>query len=217
MLLTLRLRRRGITHLRRAVYYPQMTCDRFANCTLCRNWDHGHGAPKEFPTLSQVSRVLRPSGYLIGCHQPEITDLVIHSNPTQYLLLVWTSGVGTSSQGALTQPRLIPWGILQSVSLATALLIRILFSVPSPLVGVFNLHNADLPLQVACIGLCSKLRAPESHDNLHRIQPGATPSWQRVARIILIANLVRSVHLFPKFGPVVPAEWSSSTALGRAD
>jgi hypothetical protein len=38
---------------------------------------------------------------------------------------------------------------------------------------------------------------------------------RRVASIIPLAEVCRSVQLFPVFGPVIPQEWQSSTVLEK--
>ncbi|KZT21218.1 hypothetical protein NEOLEDRAFT_1073890, partial [Neolentinus lepideus HHB14362 ss-1] len=39
---------------------------------------------------------------------------------------------------------------------------------------------------------------------------------QRLASVIPVSQIYQSVHLFPKFGPVVPQEWTSSSVLDDA-
>ncbi|KAJ7488789.1 hypothetical protein B0H11DRAFT_1720260, partial [Mycena galericulata] len=36
---------------------------------------------------------------------------------------------------------------------------------------------------------------------------------ERAASIIHVANIRRSIHLFPQFGPVAPWEWTSENVL----
>ncbi|KAJ7488721.1 hypothetical protein B0H11DRAFT_1720346 [Mycena galericulata] len=37
----------------------------------------------------------------------------------------------------------------------------------------------------------------------------------RLASIIPVANIRRSVHLLPKFGPIAPPDWKSSNVLDK--
>ncbi|KAJ7333971.1 hypothetical protein DFH08DRAFT_707664, partial [Mycena albidolilacea] len=37
----------------------------------------------------------------------------------------------------------------------------------------------------------------------------------RLSSIIPVANIRRSVHLLPKFGPVAPAQWKSTNVLDK--
>ncbi|KZT23239.1 hypothetical protein NEOLEDRAFT_1069849, partial [Neolentinus lepideus HHB14362 ss-1] len=39
---------------------------------------------------------------------------------------------------------------------------------------------------------------------------------ERLASIVAVSQICHSVHLFPKFSPVIPWEWSSSTVLNDA-
>jgi hypothetical protein len=43
----------------------------------------------------------------------------------------------------------------------------------------------------------------------------STKGGDRLASIIPVANIRRSVHLLPKFGPVAPADWKSSNVLEK--
>ncbi|KAG2095162.1 hypothetical protein BD769DRAFT_1370063, partial [Suillus cothurnatus] len=40
---------------------------------------------------------------------------------------------------------------------------------------------------------------------------------EKLASIVLLANIVHSVHLIPNFGAVVPQEWTSDTVLNNCD
>ncbi|KAJ6574013.1 hypothetical protein B0H10DRAFT_1646706, partial [Mycena sp. CBHHK59/15] len=49
------------------------------------------------------------------------------------------------------------------------------------------------------------LNAPEPNHGMYKI---SRPE-ERTASIIPVANIRRSVHLFPQFGPTAPREWTS--------
>ncbi|KAG2032668.1 hypothetical protein BDR03DRAFT_809380, partial [Suillus americanus] len=50
---------------------------------------------------------------------------------------------------------------------------------------------------------------PDSRHGMYKINC-LVRSGERVASIIPISNTVCSVHLIPKFGPVVPHHWTSN-------
>lgn len=56
-------------------------------------------------------------------------------------------------------------------------------------------------------------QAPEANHMMFKISPSMTGSGDHVSSIIPIGNICCSVHLFPKFGPVVSPEWTSSSFL----
>ena len=59
-------------------------------------------------------------------------------------------------------------------------------------------------------------RRPEMAHGLYKITPSAdADSGYRDASIVPVWSFRRSVHLYPKFGPVVPSEWTSSTVLDQ--
>ncbi|KAF7336396.1 hypothetical protein MVEN_02188200 [Mycena venus] len=53
---------------------------------------------------------------------------------------------------------------------------------------------------------------PEAHHLLYKIRR-SLKNGVRLATIVPIDNIRRSVHLLPKFGPVAPQEWTSSNVL----
>ncbi|KAJ6497170.1 hypothetical protein C8R47DRAFT_972715 [Mycena vitilis] len=55
-------------------------------------------------------------------------------------------------------------------------------------------------------------RRPEPNHLMYKI---SRPE-ERVASIIPVENIRRSIHLFPQFGPLVPREWTSQNVLDRA-
>lgn len=54
---------------------------------------------------------------------------------------------------------------------------------------------------------------PEPNHLMFKISRCTNDDGDHLATVIPVANIRRSVHLFPKFGPVAPREWKSSTVL----
>ncbi|KAG2365018.1 hypothetical protein BDR07DRAFT_1470591 [Suillus spraguei] len=57
---------------------------------------------------------------------------------------------------------------------------------------------------------------PDSRHGMYKINR-LVRSGERVASIIPVSNIVRSVHLIPKFGPVAPHHWTSNNVLEECD
>ncbi|KAG2085840.1 hypothetical protein BD769DRAFT_1374013 [Suillus cothurnatus] len=57
---------------------------------------------------------------------------------------------------------------------------------------------------------------PESRHGMYKITR-LVRSGERLASIIPISNIVCSIHLIPKFGPVVPRHWTSNNVLEECD
>lgn len=55
---------------------------------------------------------------------------------------------------------------------------------------------------------------PEPHHLMYKIKR-SLKNGDRMASIVPVDNIRRSVHLIPKFGPVAPPEWTSSNVLER--
>ncbi|KAG1884424.1 hypothetical protein F4604DRAFT_1878757 [Suillus subluteus] len=53
---------------------------------------------------------------------------------------------------------------------------------------------------------------PDSRHGMYKISRFLC-SGERVASIIPVSNIARSIHLLPKFGPVAPRHWTSNTIL----
>ncbi|KAJ7722680.1 hypothetical protein B0H16DRAFT_1666226 [Mycena metata] len=53
---------------------------------------------------------------------------------------------------------------------------------------------------------------PEPHHLMYKLKR-SMKDGKRIATIVPLANLRRSVHLLPKFGPVAPPHWTSSNVL----
>ncbi|KAF8257575.1 hypothetical protein EI94DRAFT_1629210, partial [Lactarius quietus] len=59
----------------------------------------------------------------------------------------------------------------------------------------------------------TKLSEPDPNHGMIKVRPQKDSEGNWVCSIVPVTNIQQSVHLLPKFGPVVPAEWTSSNVL----
>ncbi|KAG6849114.1 hypothetical protein H0H93_011213, partial [Arthromyces matolae] len=97
--------------------------------------------------------------------------------------------------------------------------IRVVFSLPtSSHLTLFGVeHHTGVPQHLAYIEWFSVFRAPERHHGLHKISPLKDPDGNGICSIVPLSTIRRSVHLYPKFGPVAPPEWTSNNVLDLCD
>ena len=53
----------------------------------------------------------------------------------------------------------------------------------------------------------------DPNHGMFKIHPQKDSDGNWICSVIPVGNIQRSVHLLPKFGPVVPSEWSSDSVL----
>ena len=86
--------------------------------------------------------------------------------------------------------------------------IRVVFSLPE--------DEAQVPSErLAYVEWFSKFTRPESDHGMHRLTRSVVQGGDRLASIIPISSIRRSVHLFPKFGQTVPTDWTSDNVLEK--
>ncbi|KAI0040234.1 hypothetical protein FA95DRAFT_1503142 [Auriscalpium vulgare] len=79
----------------------------------------------------------------------------------------------------------------------------------------FGVHS-DAPRHFAYVEWFSKFGpAAEPHHNMYRVQRSFRDN-QRLASIVDISDLIRSIHLIPRFGAVAPRNWTSANVLELA-
>ncbi|KAJ7737437.1 hypothetical protein DFH07DRAFT_752997 [Mycena maculata] len=90
--------------------------------------------------------------------------------------------------------------------------VRVVFSIPPR--HIPNLFSPGLspPKHLAYVEWFSPFTFPEPHHLMYKVNR-SLKDGDRIASIIPLANIRRSVHLLPKFGPVAPPEWKSSNVL----
>lgn len=91
--------------------------------------------------------------------------------------------------------------------------VRLIFSLPSSALQAWFDDVDSPPSPLAYIEWFTAFRQPERFHAMYKVRRVTNQQGQRVASIIPVANIRRSVHLFPKFGPIAPREWKSSTVL----
>jgi len=55
--------------------------------------------------------------------------------------------------------------------------------------------------------------SPERNHLLYKISPLRDQTGGPICSVILLANIRRSIHLIPRFGPSAPQEWTHSNVL----
>ncbi|KAH7904364.1 hypothetical protein BJ138DRAFT_1019234, partial [Hygrophoropsis aurantiaca] len=90
--------------------------------------------------------------------------------------------------------------------------VRVIFSL-SEKVRSFLFRGVSVPEYFAYVEWFSAFpNTPESTHGMYKISRSFR-NGERLAGIVPVSNIRRSVHLIPKFGPVAPREWTSSTVL----
>ncbi|TFK53168.1 hypothetical protein OE88DRAFT_1626862 [Heliocybe sulcata] len=91
--------------------------------------------------------------------------------------------------------------------------VRLVFSLPSA--AAASLFRRPPPEHLAYVEWFSPFTRPDQNSGMYKVSRSIR-GGVRLASVIPASQIMRSVHLLPKFGPVVPREWSSSTVLDSA-
>jgi hypothetical protein len=90
--------------------------------------------------------------------------------------------------------------------------VRVVFSLPQKSLPAFFPNGTTTPQHLAYVDWFSNFSAISHRDHglyaIHALER----TW-RTSSIIPVANIKRSVHLFPSFGRRVPHNWTSDTVL----
>src|ERR1700677_5065598 len=91
--------------------------------------------------------------------------------------------------------------------------VRVVFQLPkSALSSIFLSSRPAPPTNLAYVEWFSPLSAPDGSHGMYRVSRSYR-NGRRLASIIPLAEVCRSVQLFPAFGPVMPENWQSPTVL----
>ncbi|KAJ7303749.1 hypothetical protein DFH08DRAFT_721908, partial [Mycena albidolilacea] len=95
--------------------------------------------------------------------------------------------------------------------------VRVVFSIPGRLAATLFPHDFEVPQHLAYIEWFSPSTArPEANHLMYKIRRSHIHG-DRMASIVPLVNIRRSIHLLPKFGAVAPADWKSSNVLEKCD
>ncbi|KAI0336980.1 hypothetical protein BDW22DRAFT_1340702 [Trametopsis cervina] len=93
--------------------------------------------------------------------------------------------------------------------------VKVIFSIPPHLITRLFPSEKPPPRYLAYVEWFTSFdHEPCSHHLLYRVKR-LQNNGQRLASIIPLQNIRRSVHLYPSFGTVVPREWTSSNVLDQ--
>ncbi|KAJ3711002.1 hypothetical protein C8R42DRAFT_596503, partial [Lentinula raphanica] len=94
--------------------------------------------------------------------------------------------------------------------------VRAVFSIPEDKLDTLFPPNCPPPRHLAYVEWYTKFSTvPEQHSGLYRIKKQITTGTVATS-IIPLENILRSVHLLPKWGGAVPAHWSNENVLDQA-
>ncbi|KAJ3723812.1 hypothetical protein C8R42DRAFT_719715 [Lentinula raphanica] len=95
--------------------------------------------------------------------------------------------------------------------------IRVIFSIPNNRLDTLLPTNVPLPTHLAYVEWFTKFsRSPEAFSGLYRVKRNVLADGKIAASILPLESIMRSVHLFPKWGGSVPPEWTSESVLDEA-
>ena len=91
--------------------------------------------------------------------------------------------------------------------------VKAIFSIPPRIVGQLFPQGHPPPPYLAYVEWFTPFDPrPQPNHLLYRVKRSLRHG-QRLASVIPVHNIRRSVHLFPSFGSVVPREWTSTNVL----
>jgi hypothetical protein len=76
----------------------------------------------------------------------------------------------------------------------------------------FN-SGVEVPNHLAYVEWFTAFQSTNPHHRMYTISRSKAADGTRLVSVIPAANIQRSIHLFPVFGHVAPASWSSSNVL----
>ncbi|KAJ7593168.1 hypothetical protein C8J56DRAFT_1013320 [Mycena floridula] len=94
--------------------------------------------------------------------------------------------------------------------------VRVIFSIPKFAIPLLFPPGTAPAKHLAYIEWFTPFASsPAAYHLMYKVSRSMVPEGGRLSSIIPIANIRRSVHLLPKFGPVAPMSWTSSNVLDK--
>lgn len=92
--------------------------------------------------------------------------------------------------------------------------VRVVFSLPDKVRQHLFHPGTVVPRHLVYVQWFSKFPDfPDQNHRMYKVSRCVLEDKSYLASIIPLANVFRSVHLLPKFGPVAPSDWISSNVL----
>ncbi|KAJ7213561.1 hypothetical protein GGX14DRAFT_534208 [Mycena pura] len=92
--------------------------------------------------------------------------------------------------------------------------VRVVFSLPRRAATSIFPPDISPPLYLAYVEWFSPFTSPEPAHQMYKVRR-MLRGGERLAAIVPVSSIRRSVHLLPKFGPIAPKDWTSSNVLDR--
>lgn len=92
--------------------------------------------------------------------------------------------------------------------------VRVVFTLPEKVRALLFGIQQDIPQHLAYVEWFSAFkRHPEPNHLMYKVTRSVDRDGHRISAVIPVTSIRQGVQLFPDFGPVAPAEWTSSNVL----
>src|ERR1700742_4473392 len=95
--------------------------------------------------------------------------------------------------------------------------VKVIFSIPEKYHSALFPPGSVIPKHMAYIEWYSALTERDPNHGLYKVTALKDRDKGKICSVIAVANIQRSVHLLPRFGPYAPQEWTSSNVLDNCD